>query len=392
MNGEGLYVADREGLVALAARLKGARRLAVDTEFVGEETYIPRLEIVQIGDGAIEAIVDYRALGTLGDLGELLLDPAIEKVMHAGSQDLAIFAGLLGQPPAPVFDAQVAAAMVGYGAQAAYAALAQRVLHQHVAKAETVSNWSQRPLTAAQRAYAREDIRYLLPLADHLEEQLARLGRTEWAREEFRRLADPERYRPPDDRLRYTRVRDRGKLSRRGLGILRELAAWREAEARRRDLPRGRIVVDEVMVEIARQAPREASALRGLRRLGPGAVERYREAILEAVARGLAVPERDLPREKAGPRHELPAGLVDLLQAFLQARAEQEHLATSVLASVADLHALAEAHGAGDLNGLPILEGWRRELAGEDLLALIEGRAALTVDPSSGRVVFTQRT
>jgi ribonuclease D len=386
-----LYVADRGGLAGLAARLKGARRLAVDTEFVGEDTYVPRLEIVQIGDGAVEAIVDYRALGTLGDLGELLLDPAIEKVMHAGGQDLAIFAGILGQPPAPVFDAQVAAAMIGYGAQAAYAALVQRVLHRHVAKAETVSNWGQRPLTAAQLAYAREDIRYLLPLAEHLEERLAHLGRTEWAREEFQRLADPNRYRAPDDRLRYTRVRDRGKLSRRGLGILRELAAWREAEARRRDLPRGRVVADEVLVEIARLAPHEAAALRGLRRLGPGAVERYREAILEAVARGQATPERDLPRERAGPRQELPAGLVDLLQAFLQARAEQEHLATSVLASVADLHALAEAHGAGDLNGLPILEGWRRELAGEDLLALLQGRAALAVEPATGRVHFLPR-
>src|SRR5262249_352805 len=158
---------------------------------------------------------------------------------------------------------------------------------------------------------------------------------------EFLRLAGPGRYRAPGDRLRYTRVRARGKLSRRGLGLLRGLAARRGGEARRGGPPRGRGAPREGPGASPRRGPPRAAALRGARRLGPGAVERHREAILEAVGRGLAVPERDLPRERAGPRRELPAGLVDLLQAFVQARAEQEHLATSVLASVADLNALA---------------------------------------------------
>ncbi len=188
MTASPLYITDRQGLRSFVARLRDYERIALDTEFVGEDSFVPRLELIQVAAGDLSAAIDFPAVGTLDDFGSLLADPAIEKVVHAGRQDLELFYAHTGHVPTPIFDTQVAAAMVGYGTQVAYAQLVQRVVGVKLTKAHTFTNWSQRPLTKEQVAYALDDVHYLLSIHTHLQERLKALGRTAWVEEEFLRL------------------------------------------------------------------------------------------------------------------------------------------------------------------------------------------------------------
>jgi ribonuclease D len=380
------YITDEAGLRELCARLRDSDRFALDTEFVGEETFVPRLEIIQIAMEGYSAVIDFPAVAALDRFAEVLGDPRIEKVMHAGRQDLELFFAHSGQVTSPVFDTQVAAAMVGYGTQVAYAQLVERVLGTKLAKSHTLTNWSQRPLTPDQITYALEDVHFLLPLHEHLRGRLTSLGREEWVKEEFQqlesRLSDGSR----DPRLRYQRVKGWENLRPRAAAVLRELAAWREEEAGRRNVPRGRVVRDEVLVELARRMPGTLSALKATRGLHPSEVERNGEALLAAIRRGLAVPEAEWPEVPAArkPEPEM-AGLVDLLQAALKLRAHEEAIAPTLLATAGDLQTLIEARRSGQEPDLPVLRGWRRSLAGESLLQILAGRLAVSVDPRTGR-------
>ena len=260
------YIRDEAGLMALCAQLRGHDRLAVDTEFMGEDSFHPRLEIIQVAAGDVIAIIDYQKVPTLEPFFSLLDDTRVLKALHAGRQDLEIFSVLSGSVPTPVFDTQVAAAMVGYGTQIGYAQLVKQVLRITLEKSETFTNWAQRPLTPEQIVYALEDVRYLLALHDHLVRQLKALGRLEWAEEEFRRVQSLADHEARDPRLRYQRIRGWEGLSPRARGVLREVAAWREHEAKRRDRPRGRILRDEILIEIARRNPAGPETLATCRR------------------------------------------------------------------------------------------------------------------------------
>jgi ribonuclease D len=382
-----LYISDRHGLHHLVKRLRHHDRVALDTEFVGEDSFTPRLEIIQIAAEDCLAVVDFPAIGSLDGLDELLADARLEKIVHAGRQDLELFYAHAGRMTVPVFDTQVAAAMVGYGTQIGYAQLVQRITGKKLDKSHTLTNWSQRPLTEEQIAYALEDVQFLLPIHDHLQQRLHALGRLDWVKEEFSRLQLGPQDSARDPRMRYRRIRGWENLKPKAAAVLRELTAWREEEARRRNVPRGRVVRDELLLELARRTPDSLGVLRATRGLHPSEVERNGEAILTVIGRALALPTSEWPEvprtRKSDPEAD---GLVDLLQAVLKARALEEKVAPTLLATASDLQALVDAKHHREKLDLPILSGWRRALAGDDLLRVLDGAVTVHVDPRTGKV------
>ncbi|MBA2253017.1 MAG: ribonuclease D [Nitrospirales bacterium] len=384
------YITDRQSLRSFVDRLRDQKRIALDTEFVGEDSFVPRLELIQVAAGDLSAAIDFPAVGSLDDFGSLLTDPTIEKVVHAGRQDLELFYAHTGHVPTPIFDTQVAAAMVGYGPQIAYAQLVQRVVGVKLTKAHTFTNWSQRPLTKEQLAYALDDVHYLLSVHTHLQERLEALGRTAWVEEEFVRLGSKLTDGSREPRHRYQRIRGWENLKPRCAAVLRELVAWREEEAKRRDVPRGRVIRDEVLLEMARHIPMKLTALKGMRGLHGSEVERNGEALIKVIERGLAVPESEWPETPKSKRPEPEAaGQVDLLQAVLKAIALKEEIAPTLLAGASDLQELVDAKHDRDKLDLPILHGWRRKLAGETLLDVLQGKLHVSIDQRTGTLTLT---
>lgn len=387
------YIADHTGLESLCTQLREADRIAIDTEFVGEDNYVPRLELIQIATHSVAAVLDFPALqakGPLDSFWELLCRPTVEKVLHAGRQDLELFTAHAGQVPKPFFDTQIAAAMVGHGAQIAYANLVQRVSGTRLAKAHTFTNWSQRPLTKEQITYALEDVQYLLPVHEHLRGKLTSLRRLEWVQEEFDRLESVLGSGTREPQERYQRIRGWDSLKPKTAAVLRALAAWREGEAKRKNVPRGRVLRDEVIVQLARQAPKSIQELRGVRGLHPSEIDRNGATILEVIQKALALPPSEwpeIPREKR-PEPE-STGLVELLQAVLKTRAVEADIAPTLLATTADLQALVEAKEQRNTLELSILRGWRREIAGETLLQVLDGKTVVSVDPRKGKLKLT---
>jgi len=377
---EAPYITDARGLESLCHRLARHPRFALDTEFVGEESFIPRLELIQVAGPDFSALVDFPAVGTLGGLADLLSNPAVEKVVHAGKQDLELFFTHMGRAPRSVFDTQLAAAMVGYGTQIAYAQLVHRVVGARLEKSHTLSNWSQRPLTHEQITYALEDVRYLLPLHEHLQQRLTSLGRLDWVREEFRRAESRLGEAAADARQRYQRIRGWDGLKPRSAAVLRALAEWRDEEARQRNVPRGRVIRDDVLLELARRPPMTPAALRSTRGLHGSEAERSGAALLAVVKAAWNLPASEWPEVSRPSRPEPEAaGLVELLQAVLKSRALEAAIAPTLLATAADLQALVEAKDKRDELDLPLLRGWRRELAGDTLLQILDGRMTVLV-------------
>jgi len=390
------YITDRRGLEALCKTLHQSPRLALDTEFVGEETFVPRLELIQVATKGTAAIIDFPAVlaeGSLDPFWEVVCRPDVEKIVHAGRQDLDLLAAHAGQIPKPFFDTQIAAAIVGYGAQVAYANLVFRLHGTKLDKAHTFTNWSARPLSRDQLAYALGDVQYLMSIHEHLHARLTDLGRLEWATEEFARLESlvGEKSREPQER--YQRIRGWDSLKPKAAVVLRELAAWRESEARRRNVPRGRILRDEVLLQVARHQPKTVEELRSLRGVHPAEADRNGEQVIATIQSALALPPSAWP---AVPRERKPepesTGLVELLQAVLKARAAAEGIAPSLLATSADLQALVECHRYPVPPDLPLLRGWRRQLVGELLLQVLQGTVLVSVDTATGTLQTEAQT
>lgn len=394
MPAEHQYITSSHALDDLCHALKDSARIALDTEFVGEDSFVPKLELIQIASDNRAAVIDFpavQAAGSMDALWEIICNPAVQKVVHAGRQDLDLFSLHAGQIPKPFFDTQIAAAMVGFGPQVAYANLVQRVHGTKLAKAHTFTNWSARPLSPDQLAYALEDVTFLLAIHDHLQTRLTKLGRLEWAGEEFSRLegAVADTRREPQER--YQRVRGWDTLKPKSAAVLRELAAWREGEAKRRNVPRGRVMRDEVLLQLARHPPRHLQELRAARGLHGSEADRNGETILAVIQTALTLPPSDWPEV---PKERKPepesAGLVELLQAVMKARALDEEIAPTLLATSADLQALVDAKDRADLD-LPILKGWRRELLGSILLDILDGKLAVAIDPATATLTWGPR-
>jgi ribonuclease D len=378
------YITSATALGELCEQLRDSPRLALDTEFVGEETFMPKLELIQVATEHAAAIIDFPAVlfgGALDRFWEIVCDSRIQKVVHAGRQDLDLFAVHAGQIPKPFFDTQIAAAMVGFGPQVAYANLVQRVHGKRLDKAHTFTNWSARPLSHDQLAYALEDVTFLLAIYDHLHSRLSKLGRLQWAHEEFSRLEGVvgETRREPQER--YQRIRGWDQLKPKAAAVLRDLAAWREGEAKRRNVPRSRVVRDEVLLQLARHPPRHQDELRKVRGLHASEIDRNGESILTTIHTALALSPSAwpvLPKERK-PEPE-SNGFVELLQAIVKARALEEEIAPTLLATTVDLQELVDAKANRAALDLPVLKGWRRVLVGELLLNMLDGKMACIVD------------
>ena len=350
-------------LEQLVAEVRASGRLALDTEFVWERTYRPKLGVVQIATDAGPAVIDAVALPDLSPLFPVLLAPDVPVVLHGGGQDLEIFATLMGTPVRGVVDTQIVAAFLGYGLQVGLAALLERVLKVRIRKDLTYSDWTRRPLRPEQVAYAREDVIHLLALYDRLAAELAERGRTAWVTEELTAQEDPERYATPPPEEAYRDVRGWMRLRGRDLAVLRSLAAWRERAAARADIRPNFIANDVVLTSIAARPPRSADDLRHVRGLSPGTADRQGRHILAAVAEGLAAPEDTWPEAPPRVRRNAPApGLTALLRAAVQAVAEREDIAPEVIASSREIEALGSASldDGFDEESLVVTRGWRR--------------------------------
>ena len=388
------YITSSKSLEEFCEQMKDSPRLALDTEFVGEDSFVPKLELIQVATDGAAAVIDFPAVqasGSLDTFWEVVCDPAVHKIVHAGRQDLDLFALHAGQIPKPFFDTQIAAAMVGYGSQVAYANLVQRVHGAKLEKAHTFTNWSARPLSHAQLAYALEDVTFLLAIHDHLHARLSKFGRLEWVDEEFSRLENAvgETRREPQER--YQRVRGWDTLKPRSAAVLRELAAWREAEAKRRNIPRGRVMRDEVLLQLARHPPRGIQELRAVRGLHGSEADRNGEALLAVIRAALTLPPSAWPEiQKQRKSEPDSAGLLELLQAVLKARAAEEEIAPTLLGTTADLQALVDARTTHAAIDLPLLKGWRRLLVGNLLLDVLDGKLAVKIDPKLGAITWMQ--
>jgi ribonuclease D len=365
-------ITDTHALSAFCGRMRAERFVAVDTEFMRDRTYWPRLCLVQVA-GAEEAVaIDTLAPGlSLAPLLELMGDPGVLKVMHAARQDLEIF-HRLGQLPRSFFDTQVAAMVCGFGEEVAYETLVNKVAKASLDKSSRFTDWARRPLSEAQVRYALGDVTHLRVIYEHLAARIESAGRTSWVAEELAELLDPALYAQlPEDAWKRLKLRSRDA---RFVAIVQALAAWREREAQRRDLPRARIVRDDLLLEVAANRPQTVEELRAIERVSLD--RESAAAVVAAIQAALALPKSALP-----PIPEpviLPRGIgpiVDLLRVLLKYRCEEAEVAQRLVASTADLEAIA----VDDRADVPAMHGWRREIFGEDALALKAGRLALAV-------------
>jgi ribonuclease D len=363
-------------LAAVCSRFAEYDTVTVDTEFMRETTYWPRLCVIQMASPSDAVIIDAMAPELdLGPFFALMANEKVMKVFHAARQDIEIVYHRGGLIPHPVFDTQVAAMVCGFGDSISYDQLVHRLTGARLDKSSRFTDWSRRPLSERQIEYALADVTHLRDVYEALSARLAEQKRTEWVREEMEVLTSPDTYRlEPEFAGKRLKLRVRKPLE---LALLQELAAWREREAQARDVPRGRVLKDDAIYEIAQQQPTAAAALAQLRTI-PRGFERSRagEDILAVVKKVVALPREQLPRL---PKHR-PVGngngaAVDLLKVLLKMISESHGVAAKVIATVDDLEALA----ADDDADVPALHGWRRELFGEAALKLKHGDLKLAV-------------
>jgi ribonuclease D len=366
-----------DALAALCGRLRGEEFVTVDTEFMRERTYWPELCVVQLAGEQEVGVVDALAPGIdLAALAALLADPAVTKVFHAARQDIEIFLMLFDAVPTPLFDTQIAAMVAGFGDQVGYDSLVGALTGGQIDKAHRFTDWSARPLTPAQIAYAASDVTFLRGVYERLKARLEKDGRMAWVAEELALLAEPSTYRADPETL-WERLRPRTS-NRRMLGILRAACAWRDREAARVNIPRQRLIKDEALLEIAATAPATIDDLARVRGVSRGFAEnRSGASLLAAIAEAQALPDDALPpapRKQDGPKAS-PA-LVSLLKVLLVAKCDEHNVAPKLLASSDDIDRLA----GEDEPDIPALHGWRRDVYGNDALSLKAGRIALGVN------------
>lgn len=390
-----MLIRSASALESLVQELRALGRFALDTEFIREKTYRPQLCLIQVATPEKALLIDPFAITDLSPFLELIFDPGVQKVLHSGEQDMEIFFAMTRRIPANIFDTQVAAALSGRGESVSYARLVEDVTRKKLSKVETFTDWAKRPLTPQQVDYALDDVRYLHPVEVTLKRQLELMGRLDWLKDELGFYEDRSHYVKDPSRL-YLKIRSAVKLEARELAVLRELAAWREAEAEQLDWPRGRVLLDESLVELARRAPTSLEAISAVRGIHPQLVKRCGQEILRRVqvARSLEPSQYPPPIERRASDHELSL-VVDLLEVVLRARAAEAQIAPAYLASRKDLTELARQELRGDKDPpleLPsLLVGWRRKLAGESLLELLRGNSQVLIDAAKAKVEVIRR-
>jgi ribonuclease D len=372
-------------LAAVCRRMSAHPFVTIDTEFLRETTYYPLLCVAQMASAEEAVVVDALAPGIdLGPFFSLMADEKVMKVFHAARQDIEIVWHGAKLIPRPIFDTQVAAMVLGYGDSISYDQLVQRITGDALDKSHRFTDWTRRPLSEAQLSYAISDVTHLRDVYRALVDDLGRRGRVDWVQEEMHVLTSADTYRM-DPENAWQRLKTRVRKPKE-LAVLIEVAAWREREAQSRDVPRSRVLKDDVIADIAVQAPTTIEKLRNLRSL-PKGFERSRwgEAIVAAVSRGLDRDVKTLPRPARFAPSANGTAVVELLKVLLRMISEQHHVAAKVIATVDDLERIA----ADDAADVPALAGWRRELFGDKALALKHGNLALAID--KGKVAAVER-
>ena len=376
-------------LAAFCNQLKGQPFVAVDTEFMRETTYWPMLCLIQAAapNGA-EACIDPLAAGIdLSPFLDVLRDTSIQKVFHAARQDVEIFNNL-GAMPRPLFDTQIAGMAAGFGEQIAYDALVRQMLKIDLDKSSRFTDWSRRPLSDNQLTYAIADVTHLARLYPILRGTLEKAGRLAWVEEEMEALVDPELYDVNPENA-WKRLRPR-KHSAKYMAVFKAVAAWRERTAQQRDQPRGRILKDDAIDELAAQAPTDAAAIDRLRGVPKGfSGSKFGPDLIAAIKEALKDPEGYAPKidRERGPQNVAAGAIVELLKVLLKARSEDAGVASKLIATVSDLEKIAN----DDEADVGALTGWRRDAFGADALKLKRGELALVLDGARVRVVEVRR-
>lgn len=371
-----MYITDQSQLDEFIEHASHCEVLAVDTEFIREKTYWPRLCLLQLGTEERSVVVDPFRVRDLRPLAKLFTDEHIVKLFHAAHQDLELLYRELGVLPRPVFDTQIAASLLGDTLQIGYGALVLAECGVKLKKSDSFTDWSRRPLTESQVEYALDDVVYLPRLYRSLKSRLESLGRLSWLEPDFAELSNESRY-VEDPYTRFKRLKRVNQLSRRQLCIARLLAAWREMQAMKRDIPRKWILTDEQVVEICKREPRTLDQLFMVRGVSSTLGMSDSRRVLSICVKALDTPEEEwpeLPRPNGKNEPNVDAH-VDLLSALVKLRAREHGIAFAVLASHADLAKIARGH----TEGLDVLKGWRRTIVGEDLLAMVAGKTCLAI-------------
>lgn len=374
-----MLITSSDDLKAFCKSVSNHPFVTVDTEFLRERTYWPKLCLVQVAVDKQEVAIDALAPGIdLSPLFELMLNPKVLKVFHSSGQDLSVFHSVMGDIPRPIFDTQIAAMVCGFGEQPAYATLVNSLLGEQVDKASQMTDWSRRPLTERQIKYALSDVTHLIKVYEILRQKLEESGRMSWVEQEVETLLTPSNYvSDPDEQWKRIRIR---RPTRKALAVLRELAKWREETAQKRDLPRAWVIKDESLAEIAANQPSSVEQLERVRGITPRFAEgRDGKAVLSGIRRAASSDESEWPQiARRNGRQDVSDTMVALLQALLKIRSDENQVATGIVANRKELEQIA----INDEADVRALSGWRREVFGEDALRLKRGKLAITSDGS----------
>ena len=379
-NADNQYIDTADALVRFCDQISKADWIALDTEFIREKTYYPKLCLLQIATPDTVACIDPLALDDLSPVLDVIFDESIIKVMHSGRQDMEIFFHLRGKPPSPVFDSQIAALLLGYQEQIGYGNLVKEILGVELEKLHTRADWSLRPLSEDQLKYAADDVVYLVEIYQRINEKLEELGRIDWLSEDFERMVSPGLYENPPE-LAWLKVKGGNRLKGTSLSVMQALSKWREQTAQRKDRPKGWILKDDTLVDIARHKPSSMEALGKIRGLSEGTIRNSGKVLVNLVNEASNTQPEPFPdmgkRIKLSPDQ---GALVDVMMAIVRLGGEQNSLNPAVLATRKQLEKLVLGE-----TGVTVMQGWRRKLVGERLMAFINGELNLSV--ANGKLV-----
>lgn len=382
-----MYIANQEMLEDFVQRARSSRVLAIDTEFLREKTYYARLCLLQLATDNETVVVDPFAVKDLHALAPLFEDPSIMKLFHAATQDIEIIHHELGIVPCPIFDTQVAAALLGHTQQIGYASLVHAECGVQLKKIESFTDWSRRPLSDSQLKYAADDVIYLPDLYFKMTDSLKKKGRLHWLDDDFARLSDPAHY-EVDSRERFRRLKRASQLSRKQLAAAREVAAWREEEARRRDIPRKWVVTDEQIVEACKREAKTVDDLFMVRGLKDRIGTREAREIVALIAQGIKSPKDTWPDLDRGKKNEPNVDVeLDLMSALVRISSKKYGVAFQTLAPHDDLARLAR----GYKKDVALLSGWRKALVGDELVKLLSGEISLSFEDGALKVTETSQ-
>lgn len=375
-----MYIDTEEALSVLCEKIKGYDMLALDTEFVREKTYYHRLGLIQVATDGICAAIDPIAVPRLQPFLDVIKDPNVIKVFHASKQDLEILNRLCGETLRPIFDTQIAASLVGWGSQISFAKIVQKVSRKRICKSERYTDWCHRPLSKGQIEYAMDDVRYLVPVYEKLNQLIRKLDREEWLKGEFHVLEDPETYKLPEPKEQYLKLKNIRNLQTRHLAVLIHLTAWREREAQQRDVLPKSIIRDETLTEVARLVPQDLGALGAVRGFFKKELSRSGKEILSVIRAGLEVPEHEVPDLPEADGYATRRGVEELLSACVKIRAEELKVEANILADRRQIHDFVRCYEeTGNVEHHFLFQSWRKDCIGTMLYSIMDGKMALAI-------------